>query len=71
MQLILSERTDISNALEAKEIPADWVNAGDTYRSILREVVGYFLFMQRYTATTGFDPIAKWCFTQYYNRISR
>lgn len=50
--------TATRNALESKNIPADWVNTGDTYRSIIREIMGYFQFMQRYTATTFFNPIA-------------
>jgi len=46
----------VSNALEAFDIPGTWVNVGDTYRTVLREIAGYFQFMQRLTAITGIDP---------------
>jgi hypothetical protein len=39
--------------LEGFNIPADWVNAGVTYRSVIRTVTGIFLFMQRVTAILG------------------
>lgn len=48
----------LRNDLEAREIPATWVNNGDTYRIVLREVIGYFYFMQRLTAITGSTPAA-------------
>lgn len=46
----------VSAALEAFNIPATWVNVGDTYRTVMREIAGYFLFMQRITGITGVDP---------------
>ena len=39
--------------LEAAGVPAGWVNAGVTYRSVLRTVTALFLFMQRVTAILG------------------
>lgn len=47
----------LKNELEAREVPVDWVNAGDTYRIILREICWYFTFMQKLTAKTGINPM--------------
>lgn len=59
----------IRNALEARNIPATWVNVGDSYRVVLREIAGYFQFMQRLTGITGLDPTAQGITlgTQYQN----
>jgi hypothetical protein len=51
--------TAIQNKLEAFNIPGTWVNVGDSYRTILREICGYFQFLQRYSALTGVDPTAQ------------
>lgn len=45
--------TTATNYLESVNIPADWVSVLDTYRSVLRSVVGLFMFMQRVTAIRG------------------
>lgn len=52
-----ADRTALSNYLEAVAIPADWLSPADTYRTALRTVTGMFLFMQRYTAITGTNPL--------------
>lgn len=46
----------VSNALEAFNIPGTWVNVGDSYRTVMREIAGYFQFMQRLTTITGINP---------------
>lgn len=51
--------TVIRNALEARNIPGTWVNVGDSYRVVLREIAGYFQFMQRLTAITGLSPLTQ------------
>lgn len=43
-------------AIETLNIPGNWVQASDTYRVIVRQVSGMFLFMQRLTALTGQNP---------------
>lgn len=59
----------IRNALEARNIPATWVNVGDSYRVVLREIAGYFQFMQRLTGITGLNPLTQGITlsTQYQN----
>ncbi len=47
----------VRTALEAFSIPGTWVNAGDSYRVVMREVIGYFEFMKRLTAITGINPL--------------
>lgn len=39
--------------LEAYNIPAGWVTTGLTYRTVLRTVTAFFLFMQRVTVILG------------------
>lgn len=51
-------RTAIINALEAKNIPGTWVNVDDTFRTVLREIAGYFQFMQRFTGLSNVNPFA-------------
>ncbi len=48
----------IRSALQAREIPGSWVNAGDTYRQAMRETMWVFDFMKRYTTFANFNPIA-------------
>jgi hypothetical protein len=50
-------RNAIRNALRNRNIPSSWVNTGDTYRVVLREIAGYFQFMQRLTAITQLNPL--------------
>lgn len=40
-------RTQIVNALEALNVPAHWVANGQTFRMVLRRLVGMFLLLQR------------------------
>jgi hypothetical protein len=40
-------RNTVRNALEARDIPAHWVNTGATYRSVLRGVACIILLAQR------------------------
>lgn len=47
---------NIRDRLEAFDLPGTWVNVGDSYRVVLREVCGYMQFMQRLTAITGINP---------------
>lgn len=49
----------IRNALEGRNIPGTWVNVGDSYRVVLREIAGYFQYMQRLTAITGLNPLTQ------------
>lgn len=39
--------------LETYNIPADWINTGDTYRAVLRTITAFFLYMQRVTYFLG------------------
>jgi hypothetical protein len=39
--------------LETYNIPANWINTGDTYRATLRITTAFFLFMQRTTGILG------------------
>lgn len=48
----------IRSALQARDIPGSWINAGDTYRQAMRETMWVFDFMKRYTAFANFNPIA-------------
>jgi hypothetical protein len=43
----------VQNALEAINIPADWLTASMTYRQAIKTVMGIFSFLQRYVAVTG------------------
>jgi hypothetical protein len=43
----------VQAALEARNIPADWITSGMTYRNMLRIIRGTFTFMQRYVGITG------------------
>jgi hypothetical protein len=52
----LSARNQVQSRLEAVNVPAQWVVAGLTWRSILRTVTGMFLFMQAISARTGDTP---------------
>lgn len=49
--------TAISNHLEARNIPADWVSIALTWRQLIRDVVGLFQFIQRYKGLGGPGPI--------------
>lgn len=51
--LTAQQRTGTQNQLEARGIPAQWVNAGDTWRNVIRGVCGIFLFSQRVEGRTG------------------
>jgi hypothetical protein len=50
-------RTQIRDALEAVNVPAQWVAAGLSWRQIARAVTGMFLFMQGLTVRTGSSPL--------------
>jgi hypothetical protein len=50
------QRTNVQTALESQNIPAGWIGAGDTWRTILRGITGIFLSMQRVTGITGSTP---------------
>jgi hypothetical protein len=41
------------NYLESVNIPAGWISTADTYRSVLRSLLGIFFFLQRVTAIAG------------------
>lgn len=45
--------TQVQNALEGMNIPANWVTTAMTYRFVLRVVVGMFQFAQRYQGLGG------------------
>ena len=45
--------TAIQGFLEARGVPADWLNAGETRRQALRGVAGMFLFSQRMEGRFG------------------
>lgn len=51
--LTAGQRTAVRNQLEQRNIPAQWVNAGDTWRNVIRGTVGVFLFSQRVEGRTG------------------
>jgi hypothetical protein len=40
--------TTAQNALEAKDIPAQWITSGMSYRTLLRIMIGFFIFVNRY-----------------------
>lgn len=50
-------RTQIRDALEAINIPAQWVANGMTWREIARIVTGMFLFAQALRRRTGVSPL--------------
>lgn len=39
--------------LEAQNIPADWIDTGDTYRHVIKIITGMFLFLQALTQGQG------------------
>lgn len=43
----------VQNALENRNIPAGWVTAALSYRTVLRTIWGFFAFLQRYSAVSG------------------
>jgi hypothetical protein len=45
--------SNIQNFLEARGIPADWLQVGETRRQAIRGVAGMFLFSQRMTGHLG------------------
>jgi len=49
----------IQNALEARGIPGTWVNVGDSYRVVLREIAGYFDVVQKLSVLLQIDPTAQ------------
>jgi hypothetical protein len=49
--LTAPQRTAVGNALEAREIPAGWLNAGDTWRVVIRTVCHIFFVNQRLEGT--------------------
>lgn len=61
--------TTVKAFLEGFNIPANWVTAGQTYRSLLRTVTGMFLFAQSFTAILGrgIDFVSVPLSTQYKN----
>ncbi len=48
--------TTVQNHLEAKSIPAHWVNTSLTWRQVLRTLSGLFQFLQRYGTIHGYAP---------------
>ena len=48
-----SKRDNIRAYLEAREVPAQWVNTGDTRRQLIRGLIGIYLFGQRLEEHTG------------------
>lgn len=48
-----SVRNTIKSRLEGFNIPSGWIVAGMTYRTILRTVLGMFMFMQRLCTRSG------------------
>lgn len=51
--ITVNQRNNFRNRLENNEIPAQWVNTGDTRRQIIRGLAGVFRFAQRVEARTG------------------
>lgn len=49
-------RNQISNALDAINVPSQWVSAGLTWRQIVRIVTSMFLFAQALRRRTGVSP---------------
>lgn len=47
-----------ANALEALQVPADWVTTDFTYRGVLRRTLGFFQFMQRLSKLAGDSPFS-------------
>lgn len=47
------QRNDMRSYLEAREVPAQWVNTGDTRREIIRGLAGIYMFAQRVEGRTG------------------
>jgi len=48
--LTAGQVTAVSNYLEARNIPAHWIDTSRTFREVLRGVAGIFQFAQLYTA---------------------
>lgn len=57
-QIAVGQVSGIRAALQAREIPGNWINAGNTYRQVMRETMWVFDFMKRYTSFANFNPIA-------------
>ena len=49
--------TTITNFLEARNIPANWITTSNTSRQVLRVTLGVFLFTQRYAKLAGKQKI--------------
>jgi len=48
---------DLRTYLEGYHVPADWLDGQQTWHSLLRGVLGIFLFVQRYQGEGGGPPI--------------
>lgn len=55
-QQIGGSLTAVQAALESFHVPAGWITATLTYRSVLRTVMALFQFWQRYQALGGASP---------------
>lgn len=51
--------TAVRNALEGLRIPGAWVQANNSYRTVVRTVTGLFLYAQRVTALAGGQPLLR------------
>jgi hypothetical protein len=45
--------TQVSDALETMNIPAQWITGATSYREVLRALWGFFAFLQRYAEITN------------------
>jgi hypothetical protein len=43
----------VQTALENRNIPAGWVTAALSYRTVIRTIWGFFAFLQRYSVVSG------------------
>lgn len=57
-QVTVSNIDTVQTRLEAADIPATWVNVGDTFRVVLREILGFFEFVDRFSALLQDDPLS-------------
>ncbi len=51
--LTVGQANSIVARLEANDVPAQWINPGDTGRELIRGIVGMFLFSQRLEGREG------------------
>lgn len=69
--MTLVERQAANTYFEAHAIPGDWLAQGDTFRSVLRVVIGIFLYLQSVLGMIGYptDPFAGLTLNTQYRNI--